>query len=92
MPSSSFAGDTQLKVWGKIKIEDTINRDITLEAINFKAGLDAVCTAFDLSKPIICAKHLSEIEAFSRTVFYTDDFVDTVFFDTLEIEIIGDKK
>ena len=81
-----------MRVWGKIKTEDIIKQDVTLEAISFEAAADAVCTAFDLSKPIICAKHLSEIKAFSRTVFFADDFVDAVSFDTLEIEIIGDRK
>lgn len=78
-----------MRVWGKIKKEDIILCDTTLEAISFEAAVDCVCSFFDLSKPIICAKHFYEIEAFSRTVFFPDDFVDKVTFDALEIEIIG---
>lgn len=81
-----------MRIWGKIKIEDRIQKDVTLDATGLATAVEAVCTSFDLSKPIICAKHHAEIKNFSRTVFYTDDFVESVDFETLEIEIIGDKK
>lgn len=81
-----------MRYWGKIKIEDRIQKDITLEESDFLSALAAVCDAFDLSKPIVCAKHHMEVKAFSRTVFIPDDFVESVEFDTLEIELIGKKK
>lgn len=81
-----------MRFWGKIKIEDGMKRDVTLEAPDFLSALAAVCDAFDLSKPIVCTKHHAEIKAFRRTVFYADDFVDGVDFDTLDIEVIGKKK
>jgi len=81
-----------LRFWGKIKIEDSIKTDVTLEEKDFPSAVSAVCDRLDLSKPIICAKHHGEIKSFRRTVFYPDDFVETVYFDTLEIEIIGKNK
>lgn len=81
-----------MRYWGKIKIEDRMKRDTVTEATDFVSALSAVCDAFDLSKPIICAKHHAEIKSFSRTVFFPDDFVESVDFDTLEIEVIGKKK
>ncbi len=81
-----------MRYWGKIKIEDRIQKDITLEEKDFLGALSAVCDFLDLSKPIVCAKHHAEIKAFSRTVFHPDDFVESVDFDTLEIEVIGRKK
>ena len=81
-----------MRAWGKIKTQDTIKDDFVLDATDFASALETICTCFNLSKPIVCSKHLKEIEAFSRTVFYEDDFVEPVDFDTLEIEIIGDKK
>jgi len=81
-----------LRFWGKIKIEDRITTDVTLEDKDFLNALSAICDRLDLSKPIICAKHHAEIKSFRRTVFYADDFVETVDFDTLEIEIIGKSK
>jgi hypothetical protein len=37
-------------------------------------------------------KHYAEIKNFRRTVFYPDDFIEPVSFDTLELEIIVKKK
>lgn len=81
-----------MRFWGKIKIEDIMKNDVVLEEKDFLSALSAICARLDLSKPIICAKHHSEMKLFSRTVFYPDDFVESVDFDTLEIEIIGKKK
>ena len=81
-----------MRVWGKIKVEDRIQMDVTITDNTFADALRAVCDHFDLTKPIVCAKHLSEIENFNRTIFYPDDFVESVSFDTLEIEIINIKK
>ena len=81
-----------MRYWGKIKIEDRIQKDLTVEEKDFLSALSAICDSLDLSKPIVCAKHRTEIKSFSRTVFYPDDFVESVDFDTLEIEVIGKKK
>lgn len=81
-----------LRFWGKIKIEDRIKQDVALEEKDFISAVSSICDRFDLSKPIICAKHHNEIKSFRRTVFYPDDFVESVDFDTFEIEAIGKKK
>lgn len=81
-----------LRVWGKIKVEDSIISETTLKAKSLEDAVDLLCAFFDLSKPIICKKHFSEIDSFSRTVFYADDFVERVSFDCLELEIIDDAK
>ena len=81
-----------MRYWAKLKTEDLIQNQTTAEAADFAAALIAVCNAFDLSKPIVCEKHNAEMNRFSRTVFYPDDFVDAVNFDALEIEIITKKK
>lgn len=81
-----------MRYWGKIKIEDRIQKDLTVEEKDFLGALAAICDSLDLSKPIVCAKHHAEIKSFSRTVFHPDDFVESVDFDTLEIEVIGKKK
>lgn len=81
-----------MRYWGKIKIEDRIVKDLTLEEKDFLSALSAICDSLDLSKPIVCAKHHTEMRSFSRTVFFADDFVESVEFDTLEIEVIGKKK
>jgi hypothetical protein len=81
-----------MKYWVKLKTEDIIRQHITVEADDLVSALVAACNALDLSKPVVCEKHHAEMERFSRTVFYPDDFVDSVNFDTLEIEIITRRK
>jgi len=81
-----------MKVWGKIKIEDRIQSEVTIVRDTFEDALHAVCDSFDLTKPVVCTKHLGDIQSFHRTVFYPDDFVEAVPFDTLELEIIDIKK
>jgi hypothetical protein len=81
-----------MKYWAKLKTEDIIMQHTTVDAPDFDAALVAACGAFDLSRPMVCEKHRTEIVRFSRTVFYPDDFVDSVSFGTMEIEIITRKK
>lgn len=81
-----------MKYWAKLKTEDRILRDTIVAGDDLKSAVAAVCDVFDLSKPIILEKHLNETEAFNRTVFYPDDFIESVSFDTLEVEKIVSKK
>ena len=81
-----------MRVWGMIKVEDRIKEDVTVSADDFMGSLMLVCEHFDLTKPIMVQKHFSEVERFNRTVFYADDFIEAVPFDTLEVEIIVIKK
>lgn len=81
-----------MRVWGKLKIEDRIVSDVTMNADDFADALTVVCDYFDLTKPIVTGKHDAEIKNFYRTIFYPDDFIESVDFDTFEIEIIVNKK
>ncbi len=81
-----------MKFWAKVKIEDRIQKDVIVESEDLKSAVAAVCDVFDFSKPILLGKHLSETRDFNRTVFYPDDFVESVSFDSLEIEKIVTKK
>jgi hypothetical protein len=66
--------------------------DLVQEDKDFSAALVSICNRFDISKPIVCEKHVKELNLFHRTLFYPDDFVESVDFDTLEVEIIDIKK
>ena len=81
-----------MKFWGKLKTEDKIIKDIVVTCGDLKTAVAAICNEFDLSKPIILEKHLNETASFNRTVFYPDDFVESVTFDSFEIEKIAAKK
>ena len=81
-----------MRVWGMIKTEDRIKQDTVVSAENFETSLMQICEHFDLTKPIMLKKHQAEITNFRRTIFYPDDFIEPVSFDTLELEIITKKK
>ena len=51
-------------------------------------ALEEVCRAFDLSNPIWLDKTVSEFRRHAKARFYQDNFVDTIDFDYLEIQII----
>ncbi|MGI5848977.1 MAG: hypothetical protein ACOX8Q_02730 [Christensenellales bacterium] len=81
-----------MKAWGKLKIEDRIFKDVIVQNQDFNGVILAICDHFDLSKPVICEKHIKEVASYRITVFYPDDFLEDVTFDALEIEIFANKK
>lgn len=52
------------------------------------AALDEVTRSFDLSRPIWLDKTVKELQNHNRARFYQDNFVETIEFDYLEIEVI----
>lgn len=46
----------------------------------------------DVAVPVILKKHVNELTSFSRTVFRRQDFMESIPFDALEIEIFPEKK
>ena len=54
--------------------------------------LTPVCRELDVSRPMILEKHVDELERIGRVVFRAADFVDSVSFDTMEVELVDEKK
>lgn len=84
------------RLWGKIFKDNRLIKDITIEnkdtALNrtrkiYKAIGD-ICYEFDLSKPIWLDTNISEFQRHDKTRFYQDNFIDTIDFDFLEIQVI----
>ena len=50
--------------------------------------LDAICYEFDLSKPIWLDTTIADFKRHAKARFYQDNFVDSIDFDYLEIEVI----
>lgn len=51
-------------------------------------ALDEICYEFDLSKPIWLDSTIEDFRRHAKTRFYQDNFVDSIDFDYLEIEVI----
>lgn len=51
-------------------------------------ALDEICLQFDLSKPIWLDKTVAEFKRHRKTRFTQDNFIDSIDFDYLEIQVI----
>lgn len=71
-------------------IKDTVICDDSNDTRTHKIfhALEKVCYAFDLSKPIWLDSTIAEFKRHSKARFYQDNFVDSIDFDYLEIQII----
>jgi len=88
-----------MKIWALTRKNNKIVLDMILEE---KAYEDSVknaerliyqaCEAFDIGKPLMLSKNEAELTDFRRTVFYAADFVESIDFDTFEVEIVVEKE
>lgn len=52
------------------------------------AAIDEICNEFDLSKPIWLDHNIEEFKRIDKTRFNSDNFIDSIDFDYLEIHVI----
>ena len=84
------------RMWGKLVknnriIQDTVAEipygSLTRTQMVFQA-LDEICVRLDLGKPIWLDANIREFQLRDRTRFGQDQFIETIDFDFLEIQII----
>ena len=84
------------RMWGKLvknnrTIQDTVAEipygSLTRTQMVFQA-LDKICVRLDLGKPIWLDANIREFQLWDRTRFGQDQFIETIDFDFLEIQII----
>lgn len=84
------------RIWAKIwkenrLIKDIVVLDIAKEKTRTKKvfdSLDEICYSFDLSKPIWLDHNIEEFKRIDKTRFSSDNFIDSIDFDYLEIQVI----
>ncbi len=89
-----------MKIWAKIITNHKIQNEVVQEFASARpvdlAGWTPVVASLakplDLAVPIMLPKHVSELKKFSRTVFKPADFMESVDFDSFEIEIFPERK
>jgi len=83
-----------MKIWAITRKNNRIRKDSVYESAdeNIEALIYKACEDFDIGKPLILKKNTKEIGDFRRTVFYAADFIESIDFDTFEIEIIEEDK
>lgn len=71
-------------------LQDTCIGDTRADTRTHKIfrALDEVCCQFDLGKPIWLDKNIRDFKRNSKTRFSQDNFIETIDFDYLEIQII----
>lgn len=71
-------------------LQDTCISDESADTRTHKVfrALEEACYEFDLGKPIWLDKNIAEFKRLSKTRFNSDNFIETVNFDYLEIQII----
>ena len=83
------------RLWAKIfkenrMVKDTVIRDDTNDTRTHKVfrALEEVCYQFDLGKPIWLDATVADFKKHSKTRFTSDNFIEAIDFDYLEIHVI----
>lgn len=72
-------------------LKDTVVENNTAGTSRTKkvfAALDSVCCEFDLSRPLWLDKNIADFKRSSRVRFTQDNFIDSVEFDYLELQVL----
>ena len=87
--------EKMFRLWGKIYKEnrlimDTVISDSSDDTRTHKIfhALESICYEFDLSKPIWLDSTIRDFQKHDKARFYQDNFIDSIDFDYLEIQII----
>ncbi len=89
-----------VRIWGKIMKNNKFLEEKVIAIDNkslhiydkVQAALETFCHDFDLEKPMWFDKNTKELNQISKTSFREDQFIESIWFDYLEIEIIDDGK
>lgn len=83
------------RLWAKIWKENRMIKDMLVcdesclrRTQKVFAALDRVAYEFDLGKPIWLDKTVREFQQHNRARFYQDNFIESIEFDYLEIQVI----
>lgn len=84
-----------MKVWGRVRRNNKTVAECVIETSakspeeiqDWSEPIGEICHELDLSRPIILEKHISDFNKFSHARFNPSDFVESVKFDRLEIEL-----
>lgn len=84
------------RIWGKLckdnhLLKDSVYENADMELNRTKkvfAGLHEFCMEFDLQEPIWLDKNIAEFKRVDKTRFYQDNFIESIEFDFLEIQVI----
>lgn len=84
------------RLWGKIFKDNHMLKDTVICIDDEKLtrtnkvfqSLESICYEFDLGKPIWLDKTIKDFQLHDRARFYSDNFIEGIDFDFLEIQVI----
>jgi hypothetical protein len=80
-----------MKIWAKTVLEDKITRNVLIEvgtSVDLYKAVGELCEALDIPTPIVLKTAAWYFEEFGHVKFRPRDFVETVDFDFLELELV----
>lgn len=89
-----------MRIWAKIICDQRIYNQTVREFSSLRSFSNSeiesviheLCQELDLARPILLNKHFNEFQQFQRIIFKAADFIEPISFDSLEIELIKEKK
>ena len=89
-----------MKLWALLRLKQKIIKDVVMEfsverpedAEGWHEIIGELSRALQESRPVILNKHADQLNRFSRTAFLPQDFIESVAFDRMEIEIFPEKQ
>ena len=87
-----------LRVWGIIRKNNKIIHDMVAQYLGddireidmLHNCIEKICYEFDLQRPMWLPKNQREYEDYRRIVLTQDNFIESINFHTLELEILDD--
>jgi len=84
------------RMWGKLIKHNRLLRDTTISISDYSLtrtqmvfqALDNICYEFDLGRPMWLDANIHEFQVHAKTRFKQDNFIESIEFDFLEIQII----
>lgn len=83
------------RIWAKTFLNNRLTNDTVIcndtdETRTAKVfhAITEICQAFDLSEPIWLDSNIREFQRLSKTRFRQDNFIDSIDFDYMEIQVI----
>lgn len=84
------------RMWGKIMKDNHLVKDTVVSISDYSLSrtqmvfdsLDSICCQFDLEKPLWLDSTVKQFQRHDKTRFTQDNFIETLDFDFLEIQVI----
>ncbi len=84
-----------MNIWGRVRKNNRtitecvvkVNAESADKIEDWSEPIGDLCHELDLARPVILKKHIDDFNKFSHTYFKPRDFVESVDFDRLEIEL-----